>query len=199
MTTAPRDQPQRAKAWTARTPSLERLDDVHFALGYGRMAKGWQKVSRWENGLNFPELPTRYAMGRLHSIPGSGPSRSAGWWSAGVARTQQPAADGVGGVRVVAAPDDGFRRGGQPFRPRVRRCAQPGTGLGRGTSGRRRPAVGGQSGRAGWCGGQRARVTVMGWSGPLLRVSVSAACSVGSMVRPHLVLSAIQSVAYGQR
>ncbi|MEU9286529.1 hypothetical protein AB0D57_17865 [Streptomyces sp. NPDC048275] len=48
---------------------LDRLDDVHFALGYGRMAKGRQKVSRWENGVNSPELPARYAMGRLHGIP----------------------------------------------------------------------------------------------------------------------------------
>ncbi|MEH0420524.1 transcriptional regulator [Streptomyces sp. B21-083] len=48
---------------------LDRLDDEHFALGYGRMAKSRQKVSRWENGVNSPELPARYAMGRLHSIP----------------------------------------------------------------------------------------------------------------------------------
>ncbi|MER5348167.1 hypothetical protein ABT030_49625, partial [Streptomyces mirabilis] len=74
-----------------------------------------------------------------------------------------------------------------------------GPGRGRGTPGRRRPTVGGRSSCAGWCGGQRARVTVMGWSGPLLRASESAACSVGSMDRPHLVLSAIQSVAYWQR
>lgn len=47
---------------------LDRLDDVHCALGYGRMAKGRQKVSRWENGVNSPELPARYAMARLHSI-----------------------------------------------------------------------------------------------------------------------------------
>ncbi|MET7826974.1 transcriptional regulator [Streptomyces sp. NPDC005386] len=47
---------------------LDRLDDVHCALGYGRMAKGRQKVSRWENGVNSPELPARYAMARLHGI-----------------------------------------------------------------------------------------------------------------------------------
>ncbi|WP_455711223.1 IclR family transcriptional regulator [Streptomyces mirabilis] len=33
----------------------------------------------------------------------------------------------------MAAPDDGLRRGGQPLRPRVRRRAQPGAWLGRGT------------------------------------------------------------------
>lgn len=48
---------------------LDRLDDVHFALGYGRMAKSRQKVSRWENGVNSPEMPARYAMARLHGIP----------------------------------------------------------------------------------------------------------------------------------
>ncbi|MEV5784602.1 transcriptional regulator [Streptomyces sp. NPDC052287] len=48
---------------------LDRLDEVHFALGYGRMAKGRQKVSRWENGVNCPEMPARYAMARLHGIP----------------------------------------------------------------------------------------------------------------------------------
>ncbi|MFF3146019.1 transcriptional regulator [Streptomyces sp. NPDC057927] len=48
---------------------LDRLDDVHFALGEGRMAKGRQKVSRWENGVNSPEMPARYAMARLHGIP----------------------------------------------------------------------------------------------------------------------------------
>ncbi|TQE33079.1 transcriptional regulator [Streptomyces ipomoeae] len=47
---------------------LDRLDDVHYALGYGRMAKGRQKVSRWENGVNSPEMPARYAMARLHGI-----------------------------------------------------------------------------------------------------------------------------------
>ncbi|MEU1036276.1 hypothetical protein ABZ402_48145, partial [Streptomyces mirabilis] len=63
------------------------------------------------------------------------------------------------------------------------------------------PTVGDRSNCTAWCGGQRARVTVtvMGWSGPLLRASESAACSVGSMDRPRLVLSAIQSVAYWQR
>lgn len=55
---------------------LDRLDHVHFALGYGRMAKGRQKVSRWENGVNSPELPARYAMGRLHRIPRATPSPS---------------------------------------------------------------------------------------------------------------------------
>ncbi|MFF7764279.1 transcriptional regulator [Streptomyces griseorubiginosus] len=48
---------------------LDRLDDVHCALGYGRMAKSRQKVSRWENGVNSPEMPARYAMARLHGIP----------------------------------------------------------------------------------------------------------------------------------
>ncbi|MFD1275816.1 hypothetical protein ACFQ51_41985 [Streptomyces kaempferi] len=48
---------------------LDRLDEVHFALGYGRMAKSRQKVSRWENGVNCPEMPARYAMARLHGIP----------------------------------------------------------------------------------------------------------------------------------
>ncbi|MFD7409224.1 transcriptional regulator [Streptomyces sp. NPDC059866] len=48
---------------------LDRLDDVHLALGYGRMAKSRQKVSRWENGVNSPEMPARYAMARLHGIP----------------------------------------------------------------------------------------------------------------------------------
>ena len=43
---------------------------------------------------------------------------------------------------------------------------------------------------------QRARVTVRGWSGQLLKTSVSAACSAELTVRPHLVLAAIQSVAY---
>lgn len=48
---------------------LDQLDDVHWALGYGRMAKSRQKVSRWENGVNSPELPARYAMACLHGIP----------------------------------------------------------------------------------------------------------------------------------
>lgn len=48
---------------------LDRLDDVHFALGYGRMAKSRQKVSRWERSVNSPEMPARYAMARLHGIP----------------------------------------------------------------------------------------------------------------------------------
>ncbi|MFE2534949.1 transcriptional regulator [Streptomyces sp. NPDC059371] len=47
---------------------LDRLDDVHYALGYGRMAKGRQKISRWENGVNSPDLHARYAMARLHGI-----------------------------------------------------------------------------------------------------------------------------------
>lgn len=48
---------------------LDRLDEVHCTLGYGRMAKSRQKVSRWENGVNSPETPARYAMARLHGIP----------------------------------------------------------------------------------------------------------------------------------
>lgn len=48
---------------------LDRLDDVHCALGYGRMAKSRQKVSRWENRVNSPEMPAQYAMARLHGIP----------------------------------------------------------------------------------------------------------------------------------
>ncbi|WP_101831425.1 transcriptional regulator [Frankia canadensis] len=48
---------------------LDRLDDAHHALGYGRMAKRREKVSRWETGVNDPDEPTRYAMARLHGIP----------------------------------------------------------------------------------------------------------------------------------
>ncbi|WP_128380406.1 helix-turn-helix transcriptional regulator [Streptomyces cavernae] len=48
---------------------LDLLDDVHYALGYGRMAKSRQKISRWENGVNAPDDNARYAMARLHGIP----------------------------------------------------------------------------------------------------------------------------------
>ncbi|GGU37933.1 transcriptional regulator [Streptomyces violascens] len=48
---------------------LDRLDDIHHALGYGRMAKRREKVSRWETGVHVPDEPTRYAMARLHGIP----------------------------------------------------------------------------------------------------------------------------------
>ncbi|MEU8627698.1 transcriptional regulator [Streptomyces sp. NPDC048669] len=48
---------------------LDRLDDAHHTLGYGRMAKRREKVSRWETGVNEPDEPTRYAMARLHGIP----------------------------------------------------------------------------------------------------------------------------------
>lgn len=48
---------------------LDRLDNVHCALGYGRMAKSRQKVSRWENRVNSPEMTAQYAMARLHGIP----------------------------------------------------------------------------------------------------------------------------------
>jgi hypothetical protein len=50
---------------------LDQLDDAHFELGYGRMAKRREKVSRWETGVNDPEEPARYAMARLHGIPPS--------------------------------------------------------------------------------------------------------------------------------
>ncbi|MBE3206744.1 hypothetical protein [Parafrankia sp. CH37] len=48
---------------------LDRLDDAHHALGYGRMAKRREKVSRWETGVNDPNEPARYAMAHLHGIP----------------------------------------------------------------------------------------------------------------------------------
>ncbi|MGI5353607.1 transcriptional regulator [Streptomyces sp. CA-250714] len=48
---------------------LDRLDDSHHALGYGRMAKRREKVSRWESGINAPDEPARYAMAHLHGIP----------------------------------------------------------------------------------------------------------------------------------
>ncbi|MEV4042797.1 transcriptional regulator [Streptomyces sp. NPDC049744] len=48
---------------------LDRLDDSHHALGYGRMAKRREKVSRWETGVHAPDEPTRYAMAHLHGIP----------------------------------------------------------------------------------------------------------------------------------
>ncbi len=48
---------------------LDRLDDVHHTLGYGRMAKRREKVSRWETGVNDPDEPARYAMAHLHGIP----------------------------------------------------------------------------------------------------------------------------------
>jgi tetratricopeptide (TPR) repeat protein len=48
---------------------LDRLDTAHHALGYGRMAKRREKVSRWETGVNDPDEPSRYAMARLHGIP----------------------------------------------------------------------------------------------------------------------------------
>ncbi|MEY9839344.1 transcriptional regulator [Streptacidiphilus sp. EB103A] len=48
---------------------LDRLDNSHHALGYGRMAKRREKVSRWETGVHAPDEPTRYAMAHLHGIP----------------------------------------------------------------------------------------------------------------------------------
>ncbi|WP_323138865.1 DUF6417 family protein [Streptomyces mirabilis] len=60
-----------------------------------------------------------------------------------------------------------------------------------------RPSAVGAAARG--VGGQRARVTVMGWSGQLSRESASVACLVGSMDRPDRVLSATQSDAYWQR
>lgn len=48
---------------------LDRLDDAHHALGYGRMAKRREKISRWETGVNDPDQPARYAMAHLHGIP----------------------------------------------------------------------------------------------------------------------------------
>ncbi|BFO23086.1 hypothetical protein SHKM778_94740 (plasmid) [Streptomyces sp. KM77-8] len=36
---------------------LDLLDDSHHALGYGRMAKRREKVSRWESGINAPTNP----------------------------------------------------------------------------------------------------------------------------------------------
>ncbi|MFF7603133.1 transcriptional regulator [Streptomyces mirabilis] len=50
---------------------LDRLDDAHYELGYGRMAKRREKISRWETGRNDPEEPARYAMAHLHGIPPS--------------------------------------------------------------------------------------------------------------------------------
>lgn len=50
---------------------LKRLDDAHHALGYGRMAKRREKISRWETGVHDPDEPTRYAMAHLHGIPPS--------------------------------------------------------------------------------------------------------------------------------
>ncbi len=47
---------------------LDRLDEVHHALGYGRMAKSREKVSRWENGVHRPEMRAQRAMARLHGI-----------------------------------------------------------------------------------------------------------------------------------
>jgi tetratricopeptide (TPR) repeat protein len=47
---------------------LDRLDEVHHALGYGRMAKGREKVSRWENGVHQPEKRAQHAMARLHGV-----------------------------------------------------------------------------------------------------------------------------------
>ncbi|MBL1109368.1 hypothetical protein JK361_33115 [Streptomyces sp. 5-8] len=46
---------------------------------------------------------------------------------------------------------------------------------------------------------QRAGVTVTGTFGQAVSTSVSAACSPVSMLRPHRVLSATQSVTYWQR
>lgn len=48
---------------------LDHLDDAHFALGYGHMAKRREKVSRWETGVHTPDEHAQHAMARLHGIP----------------------------------------------------------------------------------------------------------------------------------
>jgi tetratricopeptide (TPR) repeat protein len=58
----------RRELGTSADRYLDRLDEVHHGLGYGRMAKGREKVSRWENGVHRPEKRAQHAMARLHGI-----------------------------------------------------------------------------------------------------------------------------------
>ncbi len=59
----------RAELGLTATQYLDLLDDVHFALGHGRMSKRREKITRWETGVNEPDNPAKFAMAALHGIP----------------------------------------------------------------------------------------------------------------------------------
>lgn len=59
----------RAQLGLSATEYLERMDARHRALGFGHTSVRREKVSRWEAGLQSPEMTAQLAMANLHGVP----------------------------------------------------------------------------------------------------------------------------------
>lgn len=68
----------RAQLGLSATEYLQRVDARHRALGFGHTSIRREKVSRWEAGLQSPEMTAQLAMANLHGVPDAS-VRKLGW------------------------------------------------------------------------------------------------------------------------